>query len=141
MQEQMCRTCGIVKDIEEFSMSNTLKGTRRKECRSCRSAYKKAYALAHPEKHRVKARNGTIKKYGISPEDYNRMFNEQGGKCAICGSHQSEFNRSLSIDHCHTTGKVRMLLCINCNSLLGMAKDDKNILEKAQAYLTLFGDQ
>jgi hypothetical protein len=137
----MCRTCGVVKEIEEFSMSNTLKGTRRKECRACRSAYKKAYALAHPEKHRIKARNGLIKGYGILPEDYNRMFEEQEGKCAICGLHQSNFNRSLAIDHCHTTGKVRMLLCTNCNSLLGMAKESRDILKKAEAYLTLFGDK
>ena len=141
MQEQMCRTCGVVKEIEAFSMSDTAKGTRRKECRACRSAYKKAYALAHPEKHRLKARKNHMKKYGITPEDYNRMFEEQGGKCAICETHQSNFNRSLAIDHCHANGKVRMLLCTNCNSLLGMAKDDPNILEKAKAYLTLFGDK
>lgn len=58
-------------------------------------------------------------KYGITQEDYDRMFDNQKGCCAICGIHQSKLKQKLHVDHCHNTGKVRKLLCRNCNIHLG----------------------
>lgn len=71
-------------------------------------------------------------RYGITPETFNEMFLQQDGKCAICGV---EYHATLHIDHCHTTGKVRGLLCNNCNRGLGHFKDSKEILMKAKEYL------
>lgn len=77
-------------------------------------------------------------KYGITQEDYDRMLEEQGGKCKICGIHQSEIKVRLGVDHCHRSGKVRGLLCSRCNNALGCLKDDPKLLEKAKQYLERF---
>ena len=57
------------------------------------------------------------REYGITLEDYNVMFNEQQGKCKVCFKHQDTLNYPLNVDHCHTTGKIRGLLCRNCSLL------------------------
>lgn len=76
------------------------------------------------------------KAYGITLEDYNKMFSEQNGCCAICKRHQSEFKRPLFVDHCHSTGRVRGLLCSGCNSGIGMFEDSKEFLQSAIGYLS-----
>jgi hypothetical protein len=76
-------------------------------------------------------------RYGITPKDYDRMLQEQGGVCKICGSPPDGRNRygRLHVHHCHTTGKVRGLLCYPCNVGLGSFKDDQERMAKAMAYL------
>lgn len=66
---------------------------------------------------------------------YNRMFTEQKGCCAICGKHQSEFNRALGLDHCHKTEIMRGLLCTKCNLGIGYFDDNVERLLKAAIYL------
>ena len=56
-------------------------------------------------------------------------------KCKICGKHQSELTLSLNVDHCHITGKIRGLLCGNCNKALGLFKDNTKSLKNAINYL------
>jgi len=63
--------------------------------------------------------------------DYNRSFQIQGGRCKICGRHQSELKGSLHVDHNHQTGYFRWLLCVACNQGLGMFKDNPDLLENA----------
>lgn len=75
------------------------------------------------------------KAYGITPDTYTEMFNHQEGYCLICQRHQLEFNYHLCVDHCHTTGKIRGLLCKDCNQALGLLKDDTDRLRKAIMYL------
>lgn len=60
-----------------------------------------------------------LKRYNLTFEDYDQIFTEQNGCCAICGKHQSEFKTRLAVDHSHKTGQVRGLLCTNCNTKLG----------------------
>lgn len=74
-------------------------------------------------------------KYGISLEEYNRMFQQQEGCCAICGTHQSNEQRSLAVDHDHRTGKVRALLCHKCNAALGNVNDSIDILKEMISYI------
>jgi recombination endonuclease VII len=62
-------------------------------------------------------------RYGLSKEDYERMLDEQGGVCAICGSAPDK--QRLSVDHNHGTGKVRGLLCHKCNLALGVIESAK----------------
>jgi hypothetical protein len=76
------------------------------------------------------------RKYGLEREDYERMMFAQGNRCAICGVQQDRLKRSLAVDHCHNTGKVRGLLCGNCNSGIGKLADNPAMLIKAAAYLT-----
>lgn len=88
------------------------------------------------EKAAKQARKYSLKRlYGITPEDYNKMFEEQEGCCAICGSHQSEQKRPLCVDHCHETKVVRGLLCDSCNMGLGKFFDSPLLLENAIKYL------
>lgn len=76
-------------------------------------------------------------KYGMTIEDYNAMYDRQGGKCAICGGRGNEraVCRKLSVDHCHLTGNVRGLLCTQCNVGMGSLKDSQFLLANALRYL------
>ena len=77
--------------------------------------------------------NNLKRKYGITIEFYDKMFNEQRGKCAICSN-----TGKLVVDHNHKTNEIRALLCINCNWLLGQCKESFEILEKAMRYLKFY---
>ena len=86
---------------------------------------------------------GYYVKFGITPEDYKFFFEMQRGLCAIC--EKPETNRrptqygggvkALSVDHDHQTGKVRGLLCGNCNRALGLMRDDVDRIDRAASYL------
>lgn len=74
--------------------------------------------------------------YGIDRYDYERMFEDQEGRCAICGTDEPGGKKKyLSVDHCHGTGLVRGLLCDFCNNGLGRFKDSADLLKKAIGYL------
>ena len=70
--------------------------------------------------------------------DYDRLYQIQQGKCAICKKHSTEFKRNLAVDHDHKTGKIRGLLCYRCNAILGHYENKdfinsiKNYLEKQE---------
>lgn len=74
------------------------------------------------------------RRYGITPEDYERMLKEQHGHCAICHE-PADTPTELNVDHCHETGVVRGLLCSNCNTGLGKFKDFTPFLTQAINYL------
>lgn len=73
-------------------------------------------------------------KYNLTPGMFNTMLEEQDGGCAICGRESQKGN--LHVDHDHDTGKVRGLLCRNCNLALGLMDDDRRRLGAAIRYLT-----
>jgi len=71
----------------------------------------------------------------LSPEDYDRMYDEQDG-CAVCGRPDADDSGArLVVDHDHETGRVRALLCRHCNAGLGHFADDPDRLRAAAAYL------
>lgn len=105
---------------------------RNKEYRKIRD---KKYREQNKEKERIRARKNQIRLYGLTEEEYDKMFQHQKGCCLICGLHQDNFKKSFHIDHCHTTGKIRGLLCRNCNVGLGHFKDSIELLNKAIKYL------
>jgi hypothetical protein len=72
------------------------------------------------------------KNFNITPEIYNQKFKEQTGLCKICNKGQEQ---KLAVDHCHTTGKVRDLLCRKCNLGLGCFFDNVDLLQKSIQYL------
>lgn len=79
-------------------------------------------------------RNSYLKRtYGITQNEYQEMFDEQDGVCAICGDPPE--GRYLCVDHDHETGDIRSLLCHNCNAGLGNLKDDIERVRKAADYL------
>lgn len=99
-----------------------------------------AWKLAHPEATRLLGRKiALMNKYGLTLDDYDAMLEEHGGVCGIC--QRPEMRRSkngrtlpLGVDHDHTTGEVRGLLCGRCNSILGFI-EDRDLLEAALGYL------
>jgi hypothetical protein len=131
MRTRVCTICEINKSIEDF-FENVSKGGRpRAACKECL-----------PKLKEYKGKNKELRKrYGISVEDYNKMFSDQKGSCAICKVHQSKISTSLHVDHCHKTHKVRGLLCFNCNMALGRLNDSVENLENAIKYLMHFNDK
>lgn len=92
------------------------------------------------EKNKDRVENTRLlRKFNITLKDYNKMFEGQQGCCAICKKHQLEFKTKLHVDHCHITGKVRGLLCYNCNRALGLFQDDLTVLKESVNYLNTNG--
>ncbi len=96
---------------------------------------KRQKRASNPKKFQEQYRKWNLKKFGLTPEQYDEMFLNQKGLCAICERHSSNFKRRLAVDHCHHTGKVRGLLCASCNSGLGKLQDDVDYLQSAILYL------
>jgi hypothetical protein len=93
----------------------------------CKICYKKTNA-----KNASLKREKYLKKaYDLSPQEYSELFQKQEGKCGICKTAMTTIN----IDHCHTTGKIRGLLCPECNRGLGLFYDDQKRLLSAAEYL------
>lgn len=88
-----------------------------------------AWSADNREYHRLLNRTAT---YGLTVDEFLTMVDDHDGCCAIC---RMFGGLKLEIDHDHSTGKVRGLLCGTCNSLLGLARDKPHILEAASAYL------
>jgi len=154
-----CKVCKQQLPDEKFNITrHTLKGEIVKEYRdsTCMVCRRKKH-LENPKKREVhrkgsknwyqknpeKAKSQRLKRYGITYEQYNELREKQNYCCASCGRHESVVEQgrakgaetALCVDHCHSTGKVRGLLCTNCNTLIGKAKDDIETLNKAIQYL------
>ena len=140
-----CRTCLVDKDQNLFVKSKTFKSGFDTVCLDCSRAKVKTWRAKNPEKRKVQLQRESKKDYNhnkhlkatynITRQEYMEMYTAQGGACAICSKHQTEFNKRLSVDHCHNTGRIRALLCTHCNSMLGDAKDKIELLQAAITYL------
>ena len=95
---------------------------------------KRRYAAKGPDERRAMM----MKRYGLTVDDYNQRLIDQGGVCAICSSPPGD--KYLHVDHCHSSGMVRGLLCMSCNSALGHARDDTSRLRAMIAYLQRSAD-
>src|SRR6266851_4660674 len=105
------------------------------EYRKQKCEYSHAYWAANKDEinARRRARQDDLKRrYGMSPLDYDALLAFQGGVCAICGR---KSKCRLGVDHCHSSHKVRGLLCSKCNVGLGNYDDDTDRLRAAIAYL------
>lgn len=88
-------------------------------------------------KNKIKRKNYVLmSRFGMSLGEYNQLLKEQNECCKICGQKETVDNKTLSVDHCHKTGKVRGLLCHSCNVGLGAFKDNPESLKKAIDYLS-----
>lgn len=113
---QVCSLCGVKKPISEFYKN---RGKPRKDCKVCH------------EKSKMKYRVG---RYGITVSEFYSLIEQQNNKCAIC-EETFEKTRTRHIDHCHTSGKVRGMLCHGCNTAIGLMKESPEILKAALKYL------
>ena len=122
--------CRVIKPINNFYKAKSNKDGHHTMCKKC--------DVTHRTGPKYKARKRKVwinSTYKMSIESYNQMFIDQNESCAICKTHQSKLNKTLAIDHCHVTGKVRGLLCVSCNNALGLLKDSVERLVTAIDYL------
>ncbi len=97
-------------------------------CVDCKRETDKSSNIKAGKKYRVK------KEYGLTVEQVEKISKMQDGKCAICNEVLGSTHHA-QIDHCHVTGNVRGLLCINCNWMLGKSRDKPDLLRAAANYL------
>ena len=148
---KICKTCKQEKSIGEFSFLRGSADRLRYQCRDCTKNYNKEYWAENRETYIPQMRASgysynpkrinyqLIRNYGITLEDYEKMFKDQEGKCAICGHPETHPNKKrLAVDHCHKTGKVRGLLCNKHNRIIGTMDDSVEELKRASAYLEKF---
>ena len=94
----------------------------------------KARKYRESDRGKLTKRIHSLKKnFGLSLEDYSKMFDEQNGKCKICNKTQDY--KLLAVDHCHSTGEIRGLLCNNCNVALGLLQEQESIIQSMISYL------
>lgn len=136
--EMACSTCHETKPLSEFVKAKGRAFGVRRECKDCHNAKNRAWAEANPERYKEIHENAKRKhrygKLGISEEIFQEMLKRQAKRCAICKKKQN--GERLRVDHDHVTGKVRGLLCKNCNLALGNFKDNPVSLARAIEYLT-----
>lgn len=96
---------------------------------------KRKWERANPEKYRALKKRLALKKYGLTPDSYESLWMTQGKRCKICRADSPSSRKGWQIDHCHTTGVVRGILCTHCNRMLAGALDNPAILEAGAAFL------
>ncbi len=114
-------------------------------------AQRRAYYLANKEKERERQRaynaankeqiSGQLRRYrlqrdyGLTLEQRDALFTAQGSKCAVCNSADPKTKKGWQVDHCHTSGKVRGILCQPCNTAIGKFEESVAILTRAIEYI------
>lgn len=145
MAEVICTKCKVSKKVTDF-----YKDTRRKNGITswCRECWKIQEAIRREKLGPKGRKNRKLKNlYGINIEQYQDMLKEQNNLCAVCNNKESMVNnksnkvQKLCVDHNHTTGKVRGLLCTACNKGLGMLKDNPDIVLSGYNYLMKYEEE
>jgi hypothetical protein len=142
-----CPGCNHVLEIDSFSTMKC-RGGIASHCRKCSNAIARKRSSKPDIKRkrhdeylvfRRDRRNYKLQlSFGITLEKYEQMLKEQGGVCAICKKTPEENGKSLAVDHCHETNKVRGLLCNNCNVAIGFLGNSQDIAHNTIAYLDKF---
>lgn len=122
-----CKHCGVTRPASDWKPKN---GTR---CRLCINKRVREYKRNNPGYHR---KSMLERQYGITLECYDKLVEEQNNQCKICGKDGSlnQYGK-LDIDHCHTNGHVRGLLCTQCNTAIGLLGDDEQRIRNAAEYI------
>lgn len=114
---------------------------RKREYREKNREKIRIAARDYSKRSKLKIKEYGLKKYNITFKDYENMLTNQNNVCKICNNPEKALNfksnevKSLAVDHCHNTGKVRGLLCGNCNLILGSVNDSIELLETMIQYL------
>lgn len=128
-----CRKCKLTPEQVDFPVNKGFKDGLDTICKPCKREVSNArYAARSKEENYARHRRAMLKhEYGMTVEQYEKMFANQNGKCKIC----LDEHEVLHVDHCHDSLAVRGLLCMNCNRSLGMMKDNPKVLRRAADYL------
>lgn len=140
VSHRTCTACAKVLPVTEFRKHKSGRWASRgntaaynPKCRACDNAVRKQRRLDNPEREKYRH----VTQFGITKDDFLEMMKKQEDRCAICRIHVSEYKtrKRFSVDHDHVTGKVRGLLCGLCNTMLGQAQDNPEVLRAAITYL------
>ena len=125
---KQCLSCEAV--ITKDNQVKSGRGTKAR-CRECHNAYRRA----NHDSEKTRAED-LKRRYGITLDQYDDMYEKQQGRCAICGTDTPGGNgQRFHVDHDHVSGQVRALLCSACNTGLGKFRDDPSLLRAAAIYL------
>lgn len=151
--EKYCKKCKETKDSIYYYNAKHNKDKLSSYCKICtnkaneirrKSKLLKETKRGRKKKHpgevgsKINRKSIALVRYGLTINDYNKMFIKQGGKCAICAKLELFLDKTLCIDHNHETGEVRALLCSSCNSALGLFKENIKSLQTAINYLKYY---
>lgn len=146
MAEKSCSDCGVVQPLDRFHKKRVgADGEQQYQayCRKCGLERYQVWRAANRDKvlakerdywRRVKRDAVRERKYGVTREMFDGMLGEQNFSCAICVQPFAD-PEAAHVDHCHTTGRVRGLLCDWCNRAIGLLHDDPDRLRRAAKYL------
>lgn len=123
----ICTKCGIDFPLTEFYPYKSSSKGFRSACKTCDYVVEKKRLKGNTKAHKQK---NLLKCFGITVEDFNNQLDYQNDVCSVCGD-----PNPISVDHCHSSGKIRGILCRSCNTMLGMAKDNPNTLLSGIKYL------
>lgn len=144
---KVCKRCGKEKPVYEFSKHKFTLDRLGSYCKKCKDNYRKERCPNKGRSKHLEYKVGSMEYnrnayllcvYNISLKEYNYLLEQQSYRCAICGIPQDKLDKNLSVDHDHSTGEIRGLLCPDCNHGLGKFGDNPDILIKAIEYLTIF---
>ena len=137
----LCHRCQLDKTEDNFRPVSRYYAAREKSlwCKTCANEYQRNYIKLdrkiNPDKYAAQKRRARLKNYGLSDDKFIEIVSAQNGLCAICKG-PPPLDRPLFVDHSHSTGNIRGLLCRRCNTLIGLAEDNCSILGEAITYLT-----
>ena len=137
-----CSRCGNAKLLSEFYKSSRSKDGYAPWCKVCMHSYQRETRL--PRNPQEQKRAHLRRTFGITQAEYEAMLIAQNGVCAACGRPETKTDprngelMDLAIDHCHTTGKIRALLCGGCNTALGLLQDSPERIEQLLRYIQKF---
>ena len=135
-----CKECESKRDSNSLTRKSSKKLWREKNKEKIRLSRKPKQKVERKKKYINKKDRELTKKFGITLSSFEEMMINQESKCAICGIEEAVYkkilNQTLAVDHCHKTGKIRGLLCGNCNRALGLFKDNIDTLKQAIIYLS-----
>lgn len=141
MDGVLYKKCGICKEYkvkEEYNYDEKTCDQWSVLCKKCKTDYTNDWVKENPNRRKdIHLKSLLNKKYKIQREFYDDLLEKQGGKCSICGATNTVCKRysRLVVDHNHKTGRIRGLLCMKCNTLLGNAQDSIETLKNAIKYL------
>jgi hypothetical protein len=128
--KKVCITCNQEKDLLEFSKRTGATDGIRGECKKCHN--KRTSKCAMSKNYKYQRKYWLNRAYKLTIEQFDELLIKQNNKCRIC---KKTFYSTPHIDHCHVTGKIRGLLCRDCNFMLGYGKDNITIFNNAISYL------
>lgn len=131
---EVCTLCNEDKPLDDFYKHKLGRHGRDSACKECRAAINRE-RRRDPAIREREHRQKVARVFGIPVTQYDEMLGSQSGVCAICGKPQAGKRSRLHVDHDHSTGKVRGLLCNTCNAGLGSFRDDSGLLHAAIKYL------